>query len=144
MKRKLAQVLSVLFALTLACPISLPAALASENQIPSIGLMYTHTEKATLDLSIAQGTATCKCRVRPNSAEYTVDVTISLKRKSGNAWINVATWSGSGKGARGVSISKTKALSVKGDYKLVLSAKIKNSSGAVLESISKTSATRTY
>lgn len=139
MKRKLALTLLIFTVLTM----TLTAAFAAESQTPTIQPMYTYVSSAKVNLTISQNTASCYGMVRLDGASY-ADATLTLKRKSGNNWVTVSIWNTTGKNVKSVSISKTRTLSVQGSYKLVLSARIKDSSGAVLESISKTSAIKTY
>ena len=50
---------------------------------------------------------------------------MKLKKYSNGAWTTITTWSGTGKGVSGVSLSKNKSGLVKGySYKVTVTAKV--------------------
>ena len=94
---------------------------------PEISPQYTGVAriKATLEVSDT-GYATCYGTVTPNDG-YSVDFTLQLKRDG----VAIKTWNNSGTST--LSIDKGYYLTPGYDYQVVATAKVKNSSGTIVE-----------
>lgn len=92
---------------------------------------YMGVSVLTTDFSISgNGKATCEsvCTARNG---YTVELTIELEQKTGNTWETICTWS-----EEGTKISFEKSIYVVSgyDYRLKVSADVRNGNGTIIES----------
>lgn len=104
---------------------------------------YTYISVMQAGIGILGSTAYCSGYVA-TAYSYDVSITMTLMRRSGSIWVTVKSWSGSGYGVDGASLSKSQGLTISGDYKVVVLGKILDESGNVLESKSATSGIDTY
>lgn len=95
---------------------------------------YVGVSGSNCRLSISSKNAACTGTATLKSG-YSSKLTLILQKKSGSAWSTVQTWSGSGS-----SIRKSCKVS-SGTYRAVFTAKIYNSSGKYVETVTATSAT---
>ena len=107
----------------------------------SVGLRYIGVEDISIGLSInTDNKASCCARVNSSASNYAPFVSATLKRSSdGKIWTSVASWSASGTFLTGASIDETVAVSRGFQYKLFVTDKIYNSSGALIETVYKNS-----
>lgn len=108
--------------------------------------LYLEADRVSVSLDInCDGAATCKGKVRAKHNNVTMNITLTLKKSSdGKAWKSVKSWNESGNGLLGASIEEACAVSKGYQYKEVMSAKIYDSTGHLLESLSKTSPVKSY
>lgn len=90
--------------------------------------------QVSASLIITNNTAKCKATAFANSSEYKLYVTLSLQKKSGNTWNNIANWSKSGSGVTGVVLSKTKSGLTSGTYRCKTYVRVYDSNGNYVES----------
>ena len=102
--------------------------------------MYVGITSASCRLSISSGTATSTGSVSLKSG-YSAKLTLSLQRRkdSNSSWTSVNTWTGSGS-----RISKSASVSSGYQYRAKLTAKIYKSNGTLAETVTATSATKSY
>lgn len=115
-----------------------PPAYAMDNT-DSIQPYYVGTSGAGCSLSISSGKANCKGYVYLYSG-YTSSLTLKLQKSSnGTSWSTLQTWTSSGS-----SIEKPYYVSSGYKYRVTLTAKVYNSSGTLVDNITRTSATKSY
>lgn len=107
----------------------------------SIQPFYIEAQRVTVILSIASdGTATCGGSVVTKNNNTKTNVTLTLKKSiDGKSWSRVTSWSASGSGLTGATVDETYTVSKGYQYKVTVSGKIYDTSGKLLESVSKTS-----
>lgn len=122
-------VLAILFSSTTVLAIQ-----PQEKTLPlggEYGVMYTGLNSITSGLNITSGTATCAGIAKATSG-YSIQMTMTLQKSSGGSWSSVTSWSGSGQGTTGISLSKTKTgLSSGYSYKVNVVAKVYSGSTLV-------------
>lgn len=96
---------------------------------------YVGASDANCTLSIVSGKATCRGLLTLRSG-YTASLTLSLQKYSDGEWKTQKTWTGSGS-----AIQKPYYVSSGYTYRSKLSAKIYNSSGKYVETVTATSKT---
>ena len=142
MKKLLSIVLCAM--ILLATPIALAQPQVTERAEEDIELFYSDASRVYTNLSIdASGNAKCSGTVTANEKTKKCSITVTLKKKSGSSWTSVCSWSGSGTGITGASAGGTKKVS-SGTYKVVVTGKIKDAKGNVLETVTKESKSKTY
>lgn len=97
---------------------------------------YVGASGAGCSLSIQSGKATCKGYVYLYSG-YTSSLTLNLQKYSNGAWKTQKTWTGSGK-----MIKKPYYVSSGYKYRATFNVKVYNSSGTLVDNITKISATK--
>lgn len=108
--------------------VALPAAAIDYSDM--ISLQYIGLEDVTANLNISgNGYAECSGSAEVRSG-YSVTVVMELQQKNG-AWIPIETWSKSG---RYVSMNESYRVANKYNYRVVVTAKVYNSSGSLVES----------
>lgn len=102
---------------------------------------YVAVNRFLCSLSISSGEANCMADVMTTGdGGYTSCLSATLMRSSdGRNWSTVRTWSAVGSGTLGVSIDATIKVASGYKYKLLAKATIKNNSGAIIETVSKSS-----
>lgn len=118
-----------------------PANAIYVDEEPSSGEVvpfYIGTILATASLSIdADGNATCSGRVRLVNG-YTAAVTLSIQQKINGKWIIQKSWSERGEGD--ITLSKSYSASSGFSYQTIITAKVYNSEGVYVETVSTASA----
>ena len=105
---------------------------------------YDLTDTVAAGLSISSsGVATCKGRIAPTYDDCTSSVTVRLQRKSGNSWVTVKTWTGSGTGTHGSTAGGTYTLTTHGTYRVYVSGTVVASDGT-REPVSKSTPNKYY
>lgn len=100
---------------------------------------YVGATDATCGLDIASGKATCEGTVILRSG-YSASLTLKLQKSpDGKSWSTLKTWT-----ATGTSISKPYYVSSGYNYRATLTAKVYNSSGTLVDNITRTSPTKSY
>lgn len=99
---------------------------------------YVGTSGIGCSLSISSGKATCKGYVYLYSG-YTSSLTLNLQKYSDGSWKTLKTWTGSGN-----SIEKPYYVSSGYQYRVTFTAKVYNSSGTLVDNITRTSPTKSY
>lgn len=102
---------------------------------------YVTVGEFSCSLNISSGRARCMADVMITEGEdYTSCLSATLMRSSdGRNWSTVRIWSSVGSGTLGVSIDATIKVASGYKYKLLAKATIKNNSGAIIETVSKSS-----
>ncbi len=107
--------------------------------------MYVAISGFSCSLSISSGTASCSAKITPAKSGYTPSLIVTLRRSTdGVSWSYVDSWSTTGSGIFGASISETKTVSGGYQYKLFATGTIKDSNGAVIEQANKNSSVKKY
>ena len=104
---------------------------------------YQHTDSISVSFDIKNGIASCGGVLKPSNKNYSSSITVILQKQTNGTWKNVTSWSNSATSGP-VSVSGTKTLTERGNYRVVVNGVVKNSSGTVLEQPSITSPTKTY
>lgn len=98
---------------------------------------YVGVNSKSCSLTLSSGTATCTGTVNLKNG-YSAKLTLKLQqRKSGGSWSTIQTWT-----ASGTRISKSRSVSSGYEYRATLSAKIYDSSGTQVDSLSAVSAVK--
>lgn len=107
--------------------------------------LYIGTSRITASLSMtAHGTANCYSSVVLYSG-YDANLTMYLQRKTSyGSWITVTSWSGSGSGASGVTLSKTYNNLITGTTYRVYAVAYVYQNGNYIERVSVSSQELTY
>jgi hypothetical protein len=142
--RKMAQrFLMVALVLTVALPWQV-VAVSDAGRIEPPQLRYSYTTAITAVLSISGGVANCSGTIDPISG-CSASIRVVLYRSvDGNSWSEIASWSGSAGSGLSANANGSKPISSGYKYKVTSFGTIKNSSGTVVESPSKTTAVKTY
>ncbi len=138
MKKRIKEIICLL--LVFAC--LLPTTLAANaNEIQP---RYTTIESFLSELYInSSGYATIYSSVDTNVTSYTVSLSVELQRSSNNrTWSSVRSWNGSQAGH--ISLDKNQYVSSGYTYRIHATATVTNSSGRVVETATKDSATVSY
>lgn len=108
----------------------------AEESAPTITPYYTHTNTLVVSLSIKTGQAKAAGQIVPYSNQRT-SITVKLQKKgNGNVWSTISTWSGSNtKGASEAGGYKT--IDKGCQYRVYVIGKVYDSTGAVVETVSK-------
>lgn len=103
---------------------------------------YVGTILASASLSIdANGNATCSGRIRLVNG-YTATVTMTIQQKINGDWEVQKSWSASGK--TDITLSKSYTVSSGYSYQTVLTARVYNSEGVYVETVTASSAVVSY
>lgn len=113
----------------------------AEESTPTIMPYYTHTSNLVVSLSIKNGQAKAAGQIVPHSNQRT-SITVKLQKKgNGNVWSTISTWSGSNiKGAS--EAGGYKNIDKGCQYRVYVTGKVYNNTGAVVETVSKYSAVK--
>lgn len=118
-----------------------PANAIYVDESPALGKVvpfYVGTILATASLSIdANGNSTSTGRVRLVNG-YTATVTMSIQQKINGKWEMQKSWSASGK--NDITLSKSYTVSSGFSYQTILTARVYNSEGVYVETVSAASA----
>lgn len=108
------------------------------NTLPEIiEPCYVGLQSASCSLEISSGKATCTSKIVLYN-NYTVSQTIRLQKSSdGKSWTTIKTWTSTSKSFEG-----NYYVSSGYKYRATLSANVYNSSGKLVDSVSRTSAIR--
>lgn len=140
---KLRRMISLILAFVLlGCPTITAFAEAMSNP-HEIQPLYDLTFTVSAVFSISGGVATCKGRITPSYNNCTCNMAVRLQRKSGDKWVNVNTWTGTGSGTHGCTISKTHTLTTHGTYRVHVSGTVVADDGA-REYVSKATPEKIY
>ena len=123
-------------ALLMVCAIAVGAYPAfAEEEPPTIKPMYN--EIMTFD-TIFDVTSRDRAEVEVfiSALSCRIDASVELQRSSGSGWTHVVTWTDSNKDV--LSISETHPVNLKYEYRMVVTAKVYNSSGILADSVTKT------
>lgn len=132
MKRLIAIVLSLFFFLSFAMPAFADStALSIIEETASIRNIEIRLAKA--DIEINGKTATCTSFASAASSDTSLRAKMSLQQKTENGWKTVASWSASGTGPKGVTLSKTKRWLASGSYRVCLSVSAYDGSRKFIE-----------
>lgn len=102
-------------------------------------LRYSYTTNIVARLSISSsGTATCSGEIDAKSGGYDTEITVKLLQKKNGVWSSIASWSGT------TYKKGTKTVPMGYSYKVVVSGKVKNAAGAVVERPKAESAVKSY
>ena len=107
--------------------------IVEEPQKPVIIENFIALWTASASISINGSTATCLGAAKAQSNAYSILITMHLQKKSGSSWVSISTWTGSGSGITGASLSKTKSGIGSGNYRTCLIATAYDSSGRYIE-----------
>lgn len=113
----------------------------SDEAVPMPRFTYIASLASSLEFSSVLGWAECTGNVVYYD-NLNVTLIVELQEATSGGWKNVATWSQDFSGAGSHRVFKSRYVS-KGTYRVLTTAKIKNSSGAVLEQFTGTSPIRT-
>lgn len=113
----------------------------SDEAVPMPRFTYIASLSSSLAFSKVLGWAECDGSVTIYD-NLKVTLILDLQEATSGGWKTIDTWSKDFSGAGAHTISKSKPVS-KGSYRVLTTAKIKNSSGAVLEQFTGTSPIRT-
>ena len=128
-------VICVLIVLLILPPLRFASADCNESQIDDpilerfIGLL-----QATAAISASGNTAKCQGVARAKSNEYSLQVTMTLQRKSFIVWKSVTSWNGTGIGYVGVTLSESESGVSAGTYRTKLYVEVYDSGGNYVES----------
>lgn len=104
---------------------------------------YSYTSSIAASLSISDGVAKAAGKITPEDSQHT-SITVRLQRKSSSGtWSTISTWTGSNAGGKSEA-GGTKSLTSGYDYRVYVTGKVYNSTGTVIETIDKYSATKSY
>ncbi|WP_368294542.1 hypothetical protein [Dehalobacter sp. TBBPA1] len=138
------------FILLMAIFSAVPAyAAIDENNISTQGSgtispLFTYILQLNVGLNIdSSGKAACMGDVSLYSGTNRVDLTVQLQKFNGSSWSAIKTWTSSGVGMPGTTILQNYYV-VSGTYRVSATAKVYNSSGTLLETVTAYSPTSTY
>ena len=107
--------------------------------------MYVAIDQFSCSLSISSGNALCSPMIAPNSSSYSPSLSLTLKRSTDSVtWSYVDSWSTTGSGILGASISVSKPVSSGYQYKLFATGTIRNANGVTIETAYKNSSIKEY
>lgn len=132
------KVISLVLAILLVASIA-PTGFAAGEISP----FYLHADSVSVSLSISGGTADCTGKIRPKGTGTTAAVTVRLQQKVNGVWKSISSWDNTGTGLTVVANGST-SISKGYSYRVTVSGTIKDSSGTIIEHVSKTSATKDY
>lgn len=141
MKKCGKRILAVLLALCCFCASVVSAsAIDADLDAPIAEARYTGAVSVSSNISVStSGTATCTAVVQIRSG-YTAKTTLKLQRSSNNSkWSTRKSWTGTD----GV-LTKTKSVAAGYYYRAQVSTKVYNSSGTLVDSITKSSSSVYY
>ncbi len=145
MKKIICMSLIVLMAIFSVVPAY--AAVDERNSAQGSGMvspLFTYILQLNAGLSIdSSGKAACRGDASLYSSTNRVDLTVQLQKYTGSGWSTVKTWTSSGVGIPGTSILQYYYV-VSGTYRVSATAKVYNSSGTLLETVTAYSPTSTY
>ena len=129
------KLVSIVFSVILLISIITPA-YAEELDTPvedPIIEEYQGIRYITSDISISGSSATCYGVVDGRSS-YSYNMTVYLQKLSGSNWNSIASWSATGSGNLGVSLTKTKSGLTSGTYRCKVYVSVYDSNGQFVES----------
>ncbi|HWQ51434.1 MAG TPA: hypothetical protein VN369_06475, partial [Terriglobales bacterium] len=91
----------------------------------------------------SSGKAVCAGAVILTSNNNSVELTVTLQKKSGSAWSAVKSWTEWGEGKDGVTMENSYYV-ISGTYRVAVTAKVYNSSGTLVETQTQYSKQVTY
>jgi len=110
----------------------------------TVSARYKHIDMIVASLTInSSGLATCEGGVYPSDSDTNTTLIVELQKFSGGSWGKDDSWSTSGTGTNTIMLSGKKYV-VHGKYRVVVTAKVYSSSGALLENESCISHEVTY
>ncbi len=129
------KLVSILFSVVLIFSVIAPA-YAEDLETPvedPIIEEYQGIRYITADISISVSSATCYGVVDGRSS-YSYSMTVYLQKLSGSNWNSITSWSASGSGNLGVSLTKTKNGLTSGTYRCKVYVSVYDSNGQFIES----------
>lgn len=139
------KLVSIVFSVILLISIITPA-YAEELDTPvedPIIEEYQGIRYITSDISISGSSATCYGVVDGRSS-YSYSMTVYLQKLSGSNWNSIASWSATGSGNLGVSLTKTKNGLTSGTYRCKVYVSVYDSNGQFVESATVCSRSSSY
>lgn len=137
--QKTKRIFVMLFVISMISVITVGASAASNSQPANIQPRYIGVDAASSNLDISSsGRADIRGRLSVNPG-YSASVTVTLYKDAGSF---VESWSRSGKGE--IEVRESRYVTSGHDYYVTLSATIYNSSGKVVDTISKDSLVVSY
>lgn len=137
--KKSIKTIVLLFAITMLSMITVSASAYSDSQMTGIQLRYIGVEDVISTLYInSSGQANVYGRLKVNPG-YSADVTVTLCKDSGSS---VQSWSCPG--GENMEIQECRYVASGHSYQVILSATIYNSSGRVVDTVTKDSAVVRY
>lgn len=125
----------VLIVLLILPSLRFASADCNENRIDDpILVKFIGLSQATVAISASGNTAKCQGVARAKSNEYSLQVTMTLQRKSVLIWKSVTSWNGTGIGYIGVTLSESKSGLSVGTYRTKLYVQVYDSDGNYVES----------
>jgi hypothetical protein len=104
---------------------------------------YQGIRYITADISISGSSATCYGVVDGRSS-YSYSMTVYLQKLSGSNWNSIASWSATGSGNLGVSLTKAKNGLTSGTYRCKVYVSVYDSNGQFVESATVCSRSSSY
>lgn len=136
---------SILLAVCIILALPISAFAASSDEPIVIRPFYTHIGVLSAGLSIdGSGRATSGGIVQTMAANTTLSLTVSLQQYKDGEWKEIKSWTTSGPGNLGLDLSKDHYVSSGYSYRVVVTAKVLDSSSKVLEEQSKTTTEKKY
>ncbi len=129
------KLVSIVFSVILLISIITPA-YAEELDTPvedPIIEEYQGIRQITSDISISGSSATCHGVVVGKSS-YSYSMTVYLQKLNGSTWSNIISWSATGSGNLGVSLTKTKSSLASGTYRCKVCVSVYDSNNEFVES----------
>lgn len=134
-KRTIASVfLAALMCINMGTPALAATRNPDPNDLTAAQPRYSHINIFSSGLTIGTGgSASCYASVNLRDSTCTVYLTSELQILQNGRWTTLSTWSSSGKGVFGTSISETASLTKGNTYRNYVTAVVKNSSGTIVE-----------
>ena len=117
------------------------ASLADEDVPGSGGFRYSYTRTVSAGLSLSGSTAYCTGSGSGKLSDTNTYILVSLQRRASDAdpWLGIKYWSATATGSVPAIVDKTCSISSGYSYRVYVICIIKDSSGNVLETVTRTS-----
>ena len=140
LKKYLCLVLAVVLVLVNA------VSFADEGAPESGGFRYSYTRSVTAGLSLSGSTAHCTGSGSGKFNDTNTYILVSLQRRASDTdpWLGIKYWSATSTGVVPATVDKTCSVSSGYSYRVYVICKIKDSSGNVLETVTRTSSVLSY
>lgn len=137
MKKRIALLITLLMVASVCIGVNIPTQAA--NMMDQAEPYYVGIADVSCTLGITSGKATCSGNISLRSG-YSASLTLKLQQsKDGSSWSTLKTWT-----ATGSRISKSYYVSSGYKYRATFNVKVYNSSGTLVDNLTKTSAIKSY